>query len=90
LPVRLTRLLTKLPVPERSFVLLFAVVGPVVVFQQTPREVTVAPPSFVIFPPLVAVVAVMELIAVVDRVGTNGLVVKLRSFPYAVPALLAA
>jgi hypothetical protein len=35
----------------------------------------------VIFPPLVAVVVVIDVIAVVERVGTIGLVVKLSSFP---------
>jgi hypothetical protein len=53
-------------------------------FQQIPRAVTDAPPSFVIFPPLVAVVVVIKVIAVVDRVGTTdvtALVVKLISLP---------
>ena len=46
--------LVKLPVPVPSLVLLFAVVGPVAVFQQTPLAVIAAPPSNVIFPPLEA------------------------------------
>jgi hypothetical protein len=54
------------------------------VLQQTPRFVIDAPPSLVIFPPLVAVLEVMAVIAVVVSVGTTGvvvLVVKLSSFP---------
>jgi len=58
------------PVPVPSEVLLSEVVGLAIVLQQTPRSVTEAPPSLVILPPLVAVVDVMELIAVVVSVGT--------------------
>ena len=79
------RELEKLPMPEPSDVfVLRAVVGLADVFQHTPRAVTEAPPSLVIFPPLVAVVEVMEPISVVERLGTTGaagLVVKLNSLP---------
>jgi uncharacterized membrane protein YdcZ (DUF606 family) len=76
--------LVNAPVPVPSVVLLLAVVGLVAMFQQIPRAVTDAPPSFVIFPPLLAVVVVIKVIAVVDRVGTTdvtALVVKLISLP---------
>jgi len=59
-------------VPEPSAVLLFAVVGFAEVLQQTPRAVTAAPPSAVILPPLCAVVPVMEVTAVVVKVGKPG------------------
>ena len=50
--------------------------------QHAPRAVTVAPPSLVIFPPLVADVVVIEPIAVVVRAGNvAGFVEKLISFP---------
>jgi hypothetical protein len=54
--------------------------------------VTLDPPSDEIFPPLTAVLDVMELIVVVVRVGTiaAGVVLKVSSFPYPVPALLIA
>jgi hypothetical protein len=49
--------LVNIPVPVLSVVLVLnAVVGPDVVLQHTPRAVIIAPPSLVIFPPLVAVV----------------------------------
>ena len=48
-----------------KIVLLFAIVGPEDVFQQTPRAVMLAPPSEVTLPPLVAAVVVIALIAVV-------------------------
>ena len=71
---------TSVPVP--SVVILFAIVGFVVNPQQTPLAVTGAPPSLVIFPPLVAVVCAIEDAAVVVRIGTvAGFVVKLISFP---------
>ena len=60
------------------------------VLQHTPLAVTVAPPSEVTVPPLVAVVWVIEEMAVVVTVGTAGEVVKLSWLPYAVPALLVA
>ena len=81
--------LVNVPVPEPSLVLLFAIVGFVVVLQQTPRAVTGTPPSLVILPPLVAVALVIEDAAVVVRTASDN-VVKLTSLPYAVPTLLVA
>lgn len=51
-------------------------VGFVVVLQQTPRAITVAPPSEVILPPVAAVVLVIDVTAVVVIVGirADGLV----------------
>lgn len=86
-------LLLKLPVPDPLDVLLFAVVGLPEVSQHTPRAVTVAPPSLVIFPPLLAELVVMDETAVVVRVGTTlagANVVKETWFPYAVPSLFVA
>jgi hypothetical protein len=74
-------LLVNVPIPPPSKVIEFARVGFEEIRQQTPREITDAPPSSVIFPPLAAVVVVIDVIVVVDRVGTTGLVVKLSSFP---------
>ena len=45
--------------------MLLAVVGPVVVLQQTPLEVIALPPSEVIFPPLWAVEVLILVTAVV-------------------------
>ena len=65
--------LVKLPTPVPSVVLLAkTIVGVVVVLQQTPVAVIVAPPSLEIVPPELAVVLVMALTAVVVRVGTMG------------------
>ena len=61
--------LVNAPAPVPSEVLLFRIVGEDVVLQQTPRSVTVVPPSVVIVPPLVPVVLVIALIAVVVIVG---------------------
>jgi hypothetical protein len=60
----------KLPVPIPLAVILLAVVGAVEVPQQTPRAVTLAPPSEVIFPPAVAVVVAIADGVVVLRVST--------------------
>jgi len=46
-------------------------VGPVVRAQQTPFAVIAPFPSDVIFPPEIAVVAVIEVTATVVRVGTT-------------------
>jgi hypothetical protein len=81
--------LVKLPVPVPSLVLLSAVVGLGLVLQQTPRAVTVAPPSSVTFPPESAVVEVMLEIAVVVMVGTVSVVNSCWS-PYAVPTEFVA
>lgn len=64
-------LLLKLPVPVPFEVLLFAVVGLPEVFQHTPRAVTLAPPSFVIVPPLLAEFVVIDVTAEVVRIGFN-------------------
>jgi hypothetical protein len=58
-------LLVKVPVPEPSVVKLLLLVGLADVFQHTPRDVTVAPPSEVTFPPEEAVVVATSEIAVV-------------------------
>ena len=57
------------PVPEPLVVKLFAVVGDELVLQQTPRAVTLAPPSLLTFPPAVALVLVIVDAAVVVSVG---------------------
>ena len=76
--VKPVMLLVKLPVPEPFVVLLLLVVGFAEVLQHTPRPETLAPPSLVIMPPLVAVVCVIEDTAVVVRTGiVAGFVVKL-------------
>ena len=59
----------KLPVPVPLLVKLLAVVDVELVDQQTPRAVTVAPPSAVMFPPLVAVDVVIKVAAVVVMVA---------------------
>jgi hypothetical protein len=84
------RLLTKVPMLLPSVVLLFAVAGLGVVLQQTPRAVTEAPPSLVIFPPEAAVVEVTDETVAVIIVGIVVPVVKLSWAPYAVPTLLVA
>ena len=61
----------KTPVPVPSEVLLFAIVGLVVVFQQTPLSVTAAPPSSEIFPPEDAEEDVTLLAFVVVKVGST-------------------
>ena len=76
------RALVKLPDPVPSDVLVLAIVGPVVIFQQTPRAVIAAPPSFVIFPPLVEEVCVIAVTTVVVNDGREGAdEVKVSSFP---------
>jgi len=64
--------LVKGPFPVPSEVLLLAIVGDAVVFQQTPLAVTEAPPSSDMFPPVVAVVAAIELALMVVSVGALG------------------
>jgi hypothetical protein len=59
-----------------------SIVGFGAVPQTIPFEVTADPPFVVMFPPLVAVLPVMELAAVVAaRVGATASVVKLISAP---------
>ena len=60
-----------LPLPSLVFVLR-AVVGLGLVLQHTPRTLTLAPPSEVIFPPLEALFCVILLILDVVTVGTVG------------------
>jgi hypothetical protein len=74
------RLLVNAPVPVPLVVLLSAVVGSAEVLQQTPRAVTLAPPSEVTFPPPDAVVEVIDVIVAVVTVGVVK-VVKLESPP---------
>jgi hypothetical protein len=76
-------LLTKDPVPLPSVVKLLAVVGFDEVDQQTPRTVTVAPPSEVTLPPEVAEVCVIFEIEAVVTVGSvvADNVVKTHSLP---------
>jgi hypothetical protein len=84
-------LLTNDPPPVPSVVWLPVIAGADDVLQQTPLAVTVTPPSKVTFPPLVAVVWAMLLAALVVTAGMVALsVVKVSSFPYAVPAMLVA
>jgi len=73
-----------------SIVFELAVVGAVEVLQQTPCAVIVAPPVAVTVPPELAVVPVIEVITVVVTVGATPNVVKLISFPYAIPELFNA
>lgn len=82
--------LVKLPDPVPSVVLEFAVVGFWVVLQQTPLTETAPPPSVVIFPPEVAVAAVMTVMALVVKVGATDKVLNETSFPYPVPAEFVA
>ena len=73
--------LVKLPVPVPSEVLLSLMVGLTDVLQHTPLAVTDAPPSDATFPPLDALVEVIEDTAVVVTVGAVVDVVKVRSLP---------
>ena len=78
------------PVPVPSSVLLPLMVGFADVLQQIPLAVIGAPPSEVTFPPLDALVEVIEDTVVVVTVGAVVDVVKVILLPYAVPALFAA
>ena len=60
-------MLVKLPGPVPSVVMKLFVVGFAVVAQHTPLAVIAPPPSYVIFPPEIAVFWVIELIGVVVR-----------------------
>ena len=68
--------LVKLPTPEPSSVLLSFMSGFTDVLQQTPRAVTEEPPSDVTFPPLDALIEVIDDIVLVTTVGavTIGLI----------------
>ena len=80
-----------IPFPFVVFVVKMTV-GFGLVDQTTPLIVTGEPPSDDIYPPPTAVLDVMELTGAVVRVGTTtaGVVLKVNSFPYPVPALLVA
>ena len=71
----------KLPLPVPVEVLGSAIVGVCAVLQQIPLTVTAAPPSLVMFPPLVAVVEVIADMAVVVSTGIVLRVLALTSFP---------
>ena len=62
-------LLANVPIPVPSVVWLSVISGLADVFQQTPLAVTVAPPSELILPPLIAVVVVIDVTAPVVIVG---------------------
>jgi hypothetical protein len=59
----------KFPTPSPSLVLLLAIVGTLVVAQQTPLEATDAPPSEEIFPPETAVLSVIKEMPMVVTEG---------------------
>ena len=60
----------KFPVPELSVVLVLnAIVGTELVLHTTPLDKIGNPPSLLIFPPVIALVAVIELTAVVVKIG---------------------
>ena len=82
--------LAKTPVPVPFVVLSFAMVGFWVVLQQTPRALTVAPPSYVTLPPLDAEDDVIDEASVVVTVGRTASVTIVIWFPYMVPALFVA
>ena len=73
--------LAKLPAPDPSDVLLFAMVGLGEVLQQTPLAVIVAPPDEVIFPPELAELDEIEVIELVDTVAVIAAVVIICSVP---------
>ena len=83
-------LLVKLPFAVTSLEWESVSEGLCEVLQQIPLLVTADPPSEVIFPPDVAEVRVMMEAGVVVTVGTVASVVKVKSLPYAVPALFVA
>ena len=71
----------KLPLPVPVEVLASAIVGFWDVLQQIPLTVMTAPPSLVMFPPLVAVVEVIAEMAVVVSTGIVLRVLAVTSFP---------
>ena len=83
-------LLVKLPFAAPSLVCESVIEGLCEVLQQIPLPVTADPPSDIIFPPDAAEVRVMMEAPVVVSVGTVASVVKVKSLPYAVPALFVA
>ena len=68
--------LVNMPVPEPSVVFEFAVVGLCAAPQHTPRAVIGDPPSFVIFPPLLADIEIIAVASVVVKTGAKAGVVK--------------
>ena len=64
-------MLVNVPIPVPSVVLLFVIVGPGVVLQQTPRAVIAEPASDVILPPAVAVVVPIDVGVVVVSAGIS-------------------
>lgn len=79
-------MLVKLPAPVPSDVWESPTVGFEAVPQQTPRAVTVAPPSFDIKPPPVTDVVVIFVKAAVVRVGITSSFLQL--FIIAIPAVM--
>ena len=73
--------LAKLPVPVPTKFFELSMVGFCAMPQQMPRAVTAAPPSLVMFPPLVAVVEVIAEMAVVESTGIVLRVLAVTSFP---------
>jgi amino acid transporter len=71
-------LLEKLPAPAPSEVLFPSIFGFVMVPQQIPRDVIAPEPSFVIVPPLVALVPAILIISEVVIEGTSPLSHELR------------
>ena len=82
--------LLNFPDPIPSEVLEPVIVGSWVIAQQTPRLVTAAPPSPVMFPPLEAVVEEEVDTMFVDSVGNRAGSSRVTRFPYAVPILFTA
>ena len=76
--------LVNVPTPVPSIVLVFAVVGFAVVFQQTPRAVMEEPPSLEIVPPLVTDAVEIDDMIVVFNFGTVALL--LTTLPLEVPS----
>ena len=84
------RTLVKAPVPVPSVVLVLLIVGFDDVLQQTPLDVTGSPPSLEMLPPDIDEVGVIDPGAEVVKVGRAPGVLKMISFPYAVPPALVA
>src|SRR5664280_640626 len=83
-------LLVKLPFAVPSLVYEPVIEGLCEVLQHIPLLITADPPFEVIFPPDVAVVRVTEEAGVVVKDGKSAAVIKVNSFPYAVPIALVA
>lgn len=66
--------LEKVPIPEPSLVLELLTVGFCSVLQQTPRDVTEAPPSLVTLPPDVAPVEEMFVTDAVEIAASNKII----------------